>query len=116
VTILDSSSDPGSCPDGLPLATSTPIIMSSSGSSFSQITQAAGSLLGVGIPGVNPLPVDTPLPQRLSPRRAAKKDLTSSLNDSSTPDAEGGVDTEKTPTDSQDALMEDSQPDPGMIT
>jgi hypothetical protein len=117
VTILDSSSDPGSCPDGLPLATSTPNIMSlSSSSSFQQITQAAGSLLGVGIPGVNPLPVETPLPQRLSPRRSVKKDLTSSLNDSSTPGADGGVGTEKTPTDSQDAMMEDSQPDPGMAT
>jgi hypothetical protein len=54
VTILDSSWDPGCCPDRLPLATSTPVTMSSSGSSFQQITQAAGSLLGVGIPGVNP--------------------------------------------------------------
>jgi hypothetical protein len=45
-----------------------------------------------------------------------KKDLTSSLNDSSAPGAVGGVDTEKTPTDSQDAMMEDSQPDPGLTT
>jgi hypothetical protein len=62
------------------------------------------------------LPVETPLPQRLSPRRSVKKDLTTSLNDSSAPGAVGGVDTEKTPTDSQDAMMEDSQPDPGLTT
>ncbi len=107
VTIIDSSSDPGSCPDGLPLATSTPLTMSSGSSSIQQISQAAGSLLGVGIPGVNPLPVETPLPQRLSPRRSVKKDLSTALSDSSALGAVGGVDTEKTPTDSQDAVMED---------
>ncbi len=62
VTIIDSSSDQGSCPDGLPLATLTPLAMSSGGSSIQQISQAAGSLLGVGVPGVNPLPAETPLP------------------------------------------------------
>jgi hypothetical protein len=116
VTIIDSSSDPGSCPDGLPLATSTPLAMSSGNSSIQQISQAAGSLLGVGIPGVNLLPVETPLPQCLSPRRSVKKDLSTVLTDSSTLGAVGGVDAEKTPTDSQDAVMEDSQPDPGLTT
>jgi hypothetical protein len=42
-TILDSSSDPDCRPDGLPLGTSTPATMSSSSSSFQQITQAAES-------------------------------------------------------------------------
>jgi hypothetical protein len=116
VTIIDSSSDPGSCPDSLPLATSTPLAMSSSSSSIQQISLAPGSLLGVGIPGVNPLSAETPLPQRLSPRRSVKKDLSTALTDSSTLGAVGGADAEKTPSDSQDALMEDSQPDPGLTT
>ncbi len=117
VTIIDSSSDQGNCPDGLPLATSTPLTMSSSGgSSIQQISQAAGSLLGVGIPGVNPLPVETPLPQRLSPRRTVKKDLSSALTDSSTPGDVGGAEAEKTPANSQDAIMEDSQPDLRLTT
>jgi hypothetical protein len=115
VTIIDSSSDPGGCPDGLPLATSTPHTMSSSGSSIKQISQAAGSLLGVGIPGVSPLPVEAPLPQRLSPRRSVKKDLSTVLTDTSTQGAAGGVEAEKTPIDSQDSVMEDSQPDLGVI-
>ncbi len=114
MTIIDSSSDPGSCPDGLPLATSTPHTMSSSSSSIKQISQAAGSLLGVGISGVNPLPVEAPLPQRLSPRRSVKKDLSTVLIDTSTQGAAGGVEAEKTPFDSQDSVMEDSQPDPGV--
>jgi hypothetical protein len=114
VTIIDYSSDPGSYPDGLPLATSTPHTMSSSSSSIKQISQAAGSLLGVGIPGVNPLPVEAPLPQRLSPRRSVKKDLSTVLTDTSTQGAAGGMETEKTPIDSQDSVMEDSQPDPGV--
>jgi hypothetical protein len=115
VTIIDSSSDPGSYPDGLPLATSTPLTMSSSSSSIQQISQASGSLLGVGIPGVNPLPVETPLPQRLSPRRSVKKDLSTALTDSPTlGGAAGGAEAEKTPSHSQDAMMEYSQPDPGL--
>jgi hypothetical protein len=73
VTIVDSSSDQCSRPDGLPLATSTPLTMSSGDSSLQQISKAAGSLLGLGVPGVNPLPSETPLPQRLSPRRTVKK-------------------------------------------
>ncbi len=76
VKFVDSSSDPEACPGGLPLATSTPLLhqnvtMASSSSSLQQLTQAAGSLLGIGVQGVTPLPTDVPLPQR-SPKKTGQ--------------------------------------------
>ncbi len=76
VRFVNSSSDPEACPGGLPLATSTPLLhqnvtMASSSSSLQQLTQAAGSLLGIGVQGVTPLPTDVPLPQR-SPRKTGQ--------------------------------------------
>ncbi len=45
--------------------------MASSSSSIQQLTQAAGSLLGIGVQGVTPLPSGAPLPQR-SPKKTGQ--------------------------------------------
>jgi uncharacterized protein YoxC len=87
--IVDSSSDPDCCPGSLPLATSTPH-MSSSSSTLNQLSQAAGSLLGLGVSGITPLPGEAPLPQR-SPRGRGATDSRPSSADNSQPPGPSGV-------------------------